>query len=299
MTEPWQFPPRDGVTFWHVTDPHVNTPGSNAPWGLSRLNAIANDLEKNPGRFHISGRVITGDITEHGRDDQVALSLPWLQQHMNKPTDVWVYGNHDYGNRWVDWTKTQAQVEAQYGRPANTSTYVGPPGMKIRFLGIATDLYPPSQPDNDWYIPQATLDWIESELNKDTTTPTYICCHFSKAETQPEATFDDIISAHSNVVGWVCGHAHFAITNPKCVETLTFGNRTAFPHYCGPSTTLLNGATYQEAGKNPYNSLLITYIDEDRQLVHQNPHQVRYRNHGARQFVSGYGNNMVTVITPS
>lgn len=290
MLKPWPYPPADGTTFWHVTDAHVNVTGVPI-WTLPRLNAIADDLNETATLGNVSARVLTGDITEHGKADQTVPANDWILNNLSAPEDVLVYGNHDFGNTWEGYAKDLAAVEADYGgRPGNTDTYAGPPDRRIRFLGIAPASLPPN---TGWVIPQETIDWLEARLNEDFTTPTFICCHYSQGQTKPVSTFNDLISAHPNIVAWVCGHAHWPVTSERSITTKTIGNRVAFPQFSGPSTGHTNGSGgYQFDAQYPYCSFFITYRDTNRI-------EIRRRNHGARQWVPGYGGELVTVLNPS
>lgn len=292
MRAPWEGFPRDGVTLWHVTDSHINFAPGIPVWSYPRMNAIAADLDETAQLAGMAARIHTGDITEHGKTDQVDAANTWINTNMVGMPSMLVYGNHDFGNGWVDYKKDRPAVEADYGgRSALSDVYCGPPDMRVRLLGIAPDSYDTTV-SNDWMIPPATVAWLDARLAEDRTTPTFICCHFSMAETQPEADFADLLSAYPQVCGWICGHAHFQVTDPKAVMSLAIGNRTAFPQFCGPSPTKTLGVASGECAQWPYRSFVITYRDADRI-------EVRYRDHGARLWVPGEFGAQATILTPS
>lgn len=287
MKAPWLGPPRDAVNLWHITDTHINFDGH--VHSMPRCNDIIAGIESQTMMRNMHARIHTGDITELAKSDQIAAAAPWIANNFSDVPDVVAYGNHDYGNGSSGYVKTLTQVEADYGgKPGLQATYAGPPGSQVRLLAQA----PPSYPGgSQWVFDDASLAWLEARLQEDSTTPTFICNHFSIGATEPEASFADLISAYPNIEAWICGHAHYPVTDIRSVTTKVVGNRNAFPQYCGPSTTKTWGQAQQQDAQFPFNSFVISYLGPDR-------HEVRYRGHGNRQWVRGYGGKQVTVVVP-
>jgi hypothetical protein len=303
MEAPWPAPPDEGLTVWLLTDTHV-TPDGVPVWSMPRLTAVAADMNESTLCSRVDARLHTGDITEHGRADQVAMAKAWLDANFDDPDDVVVGGNHDFGNGWADYAKDRDAVSADYGRPMLSDVYTGPPGGQLRILGFAPFSVPVSDdPDvrNSWTFDDATLSWLDGKITEDTSTPTLLACHYALNEmgpapigrgVQPQATFDDFISSYDHLAGWACGHSHLPTFDPNCVTALQVGSRPAFPHFCGPSTAHTNGRYnpegYPADARYPYRSMFLTFLGDHW--------QVRYRDHGARQWVTGENGEQVTVV---
>lgn len=301
---PWYAPPADGVTFWHVTDTHVDMPREpglfEVPWSMTRLGAIVKDLDRSGMVGRIDSRVHTGDICDDaGMIDgwpEMVWARDWLNAHMGTDQDVWVLGNHDYGNgadtiRRNDW-------ETFYGRSILSDTYVtGADGSKSRVLGFAPNLFLGGW---QWTMPPETMAWLDERLQADQTTPVVLACHYTFPElipgqnpannTQPYDGFADLIGSYPVVKAAFTGHNHRDVTSEYTAVEYSIGGRT-IAHLNGPSTVFTRG-THSQTARDPYTSLIVTLRDEDRV-------EVRRRNHGAHKWVTGSEGEHVTVLHPS
>lgn len=306
MDAPWPTPPRDGVTLWHLSDSHIDQ--DSMPWTLDHLNEAAADIAANQAGWNIDAKIHTGDIVDDrpyqdGLDEDTA-ALTWLDANLPDPaTDIWLPGNHDI-NDAGGVGRTRAQWEAVYGRSAIQSVLVGPADARMRVLTMCTDEHveDPARRDR-WVMSPATLSWLDAQLTADPTTPTWLACHYMLQEhgsygadhkAQPEQDLVGLIADHPNVVGWLCGHAHWNINNPIAIQMLAVGGRAAFPSIQAPSTGL-SAVGFSRQRPGVCTSLLVTYRGPDRI-------EVRFRDHATRCWVSSATNptnSRVTYLTPA
>lgn len=302
---PWPLPPKEGTTLWQVTDTHVAQ--NQYAWTLPHFRTAGADIEKFGERFHIDCRLHTGDIVNNGgqipQQDTDAKGV--LRDYFTEPlaggqTAIIVPGNHDVNDFY---NRTLAQWEATYGRQGNTSTIIGKPGYEMKVLGICPLSHPEDPLQRDiWPIDETTISWMDSELAADSM-PTWIACHYMLQEhgsfgtgtkAQPEDELTALISSYPHVVGWLSGHSHWRITAPTGLAMLQVGGRTAFPSLSGPSTAFSAylGDTDKSIRPGPIWGTVITYLDADRI-------EVRFRDHGAAMWASGWEGKRVSVLTPS
>lgn len=300
----WLAPPYDGVTLWHLTDTHLDLTGLTGQWSKYRLNDVAMDLRDSATTAKVDARIHTGDITDDSSNDETSYMKDWLNLWMGGPSDVWVVGNHDYGNGFSGQLKDRYDFEAEYNRSILSNNLVtGADGSQIRLIGFGPNEWTPTSDTRGiWTIPEATIDWITNILTSDPNTPTFLGCHFPLHElsdnysalhqTQPASTFDQIISDYPQVAGWISGHYHFGTGDDRMAKTVPVGNRSAFPILCGPSPTFTAGIDRGKCSAYPYRSLFMTYRGADRI-------EVRYRDHGSRRWATAPNGDPYTVLNPS
>lgn len=294
----WPYPPRDGVTIWHVTDTHFKL--DKYLWNEWFKESMIDDVAAMP---RVDVRVHTGDIVA-GPSNAGELpdteTLAWLNAALGGPEDVWVMGNHDFiGAGGQDAPiRDRADWEGTYGRSALTdSLTTSPDGTQVRILGFGPDSFDFGNPDEyGWDIPAATLDWLDSRL-AESPVPTFLACHFlleehrpSPAESMvaPGQSFRDLISDNPHICGYLAGHNHWGVDDPKSVKEIAVGNRTSFPSIKSPAAFHTPGISKDYGERN--DACFVTFIDTDRI-------EVRYRRHNGRKWLNGADGNRVTVLS--
>jgi len=191
-----------------ITDIHIGfDPDNPAEYNRKRLDEVLDVLIEGPNRPDLL--LATGDLTDRGDDD----SYRRLANAFSRcPFPVWPsVGNHDLrdsfharfpgfddGNGFVQYT-----VEL--------------PDLRL----VTVDTLEEGRHGGAFCDQRAA--WLDAELAKDKTKPTYIVMHHPPVEsgiewmnTDPDepwvGVFTDVIQRHPQVRGLICGHLHRSVT---------------------------------------------------------------------------------------
>lgn len=191
-----------------ITDIHIGfDPDNPAEYNRRRLDEVLDVLIEGPNRPDLL--LATGDLTDRGDDD----SYRRLANAFSRcPFPVWPsVGNHDLrdsfharfpgfddGNGFVQYT-----VEL--------------PELRL----VTVDTLEEGRHGGAFCAQRAA--WLDAELAKDKTKPTYIVMHHPPVEsgiewmnTDPDepwvGVFTDVMRRHPQVRGLICGHLHRSVT---------------------------------------------------------------------------------------
>lgn len=191
-----------------ITDIHIGfDPDNPAEYNRKRLDEVLDVLIEGPNRPDLL--LATGDLTDRGDDD----SYRRLATAFSRcPFPVWPsVGNHDLrdsfharfpgfddGNGFVQYT-----VEL--------------PDLRL----VTVDTLEEGRHGGAFCERRAA--WVDAELAKDKTKPTYIVMHHPPVEsgiewmnTDPDepwvGAFTDVVQRHPQVRGLICGHLHRSVT---------------------------------------------------------------------------------------
>jgi hypothetical protein len=260
--------PSDAVLVNHVSDTHFGY----RPWSYAEGDHMLRDYHEGlvPD---VDLFLHTGDITDHGTDEEDDYTLTWLGQAGAKADQsLWAMGNHDI---WVRPVHTRATWEARYGRSANT--YVDVKG--IRFITFAVDSM--TMNSQLWAPPESTWSWVDSVTNS-FNGPVVITNHYPPQEIGvtdlnalfPPARLNELIGDNPNIIGFMCGHMHLDLGEPRLASFFTLGGRK-LPVLTDISAMLsLEG----EPGRDESGQVQSTsaYVEITPKVW-----RVRYRRHGA------------------
>lgn len=133
------------VRFVHISDTHIGSPNGSAEEDLKRT------IEDLNGRADIDFVVITGDITELGTNQELALARS-LFDRIRVPWFI-VPGNHDTG-----WSESGGQqIVSVFGYDKFVFTRKG-----VQFIGCASGPYLRM---SDGHVPRDALLWMDSVLS--------------------------------------------------------------------------------------------------------------------------------------
>ncbi len=191
-----------------ITDIHIGfDPDNPAEYNRKRLDEVLDVLIEGPNRPDLL--LATGDLTDRGDDD----SYRRLATAFSRcPFPVWPsVGNHDLrdsfharfpgfddGNGFVQYT-----IEL--------------PDLRL----VTVDTLEEGRHGGAFCEQRAA--WLDAELAKDKTKPTYIVMHHPPVEsgiewmnTDPDepwvGVFTDVVRRHPQVRGLICGHLHRSVT---------------------------------------------------------------------------------------
>ncbi len=186
------------IVFAQLSDTHLDGGQPRA----DRARAVMASLVR--GRAPLDAVLVTGDIADHGLASEYeqarsVLAAPW-------PV-LFCPGNHD-------------------GRAAFRRVLLGSEGdMPInqvhRMPGAIFVLCDSTIPDNDdGYLTDETLVWLDTELGVDPVTPAFVVVHHQPVPLHTETSdmirlsgedrVAAVIERHPQVVAVLCGHAHSA-----------------------------------------------------------------------------------------
>jgi hypothetical protein len=237
--------------------------------------------------------VLLGDVTENGTGVQDTDAISIMTQMAAGRRAETVVGNHCC---WATPTgRTGDQAAAAYGTTKN----------KVVDLGFAVLIVvgPDSAPSGTAQInlAAATLTYLDEQLTRYAGRPMLICCHAPLRGTatqgwasidatdwyaNPQGSIETVLAAHpGQKIVWLAGHVHTPTSDPGLVVARTYGttrvlcvNASAI-HYVGQTQEL----------DDPIRSLAVTVTTDGI--------DVRYRDHGARQWCTGPNGQMVTSLT--
>lgn len=301
MTRTWPYPDlRNGTTFHHITDTHFGAL-SQADFIFKWLDGVSYDMEKlkvaNP-----NGHIHTGDMIEwfapytslSDGAAQDSMYVAWRDGIKAIDGKPWVEcaGNHDMqGPLSADGTTRLGRTIQNW---ADSMGLVTPHQVvdmdDIRIITLNPDKWFRNVPAGDtkaeFEVPQATLDWLDTQLGA-TTKPVFIACHIVLQEQYLTITEDgynaanvntpaltDVLMAHSNVVGWLSGHKHITISNVEHAKVMQLPNGQKMfainSPACGGGTR--SGATEEQHQWDSVNySMYLTYLGDALDL--------RWRDH--------------------
>lgn len=265
-----------------------------------------------------------GDSTKLKNQDDFMLTYKggWLNNMANGVPSLWTMGNHDIRRRNPH---TRVHWESIYGRKANDVLDL-PHMRIVMFAPDSHVYYYANSTKNDtgWPIPDATWDWVDQKIGE-TSKPVMLLNHYPPAEMANEnerypqggdsmyntyylnkktATggstggttnipkpwvsykLADIVSAHSNVTGFMCGHMHFVDHDPRMASFQHIGNKI-IPVICGPSPTLQFSDNRKWGHRATTKSLYVNMTPDHW--------QIRYRYHSAAMWSGPNGARMTTM----
>jgi 3',5'-cyclic-AMP phosphodiesterase len=282
-SRPWPLvSPGDAVLVNHVSDTHFGY----RPWSYAESNSMLDDYAK--GLVPPVDLLLhTGDITDHGTDDEDFFAVNWLSTVGERAAQsLWTMGNHDI---WVRPVHTRATWEARYGRSANTFVDV----RGIRFVTFAVDSM--TMNSQLWAPPESTWDWVDS-MTIGFNGPVVIVNHYPPQELGvtdlnalfPPARLNELIGDNPNVIGFMCGHMHLDLSEPRLASFLTLGGRK-LPVLCDISSMLsLEG----QPGRDQSGRIesISSYVEITPEVW-----RVHYRRHGGHAW-GGPGDLRVTTM---
>jgi hypothetical protein len=283
-TRPWPLilPRNDVLLVHHVSDTHFGY----RPWSYTESDSMLQDLEQGLVP-RVDLFLHTGDITDDGEPEQDDYAIDWLNTVGERATkSLWTMGNHDL---WVRPVHTRATWEARYGRSANTFADV----RGIRFVTFAVDTM--TMNSQLWQPPESTWDWVDSVTNG-FNGPVVLVNHYPPQELGvsdlnalfPPARLNELVGDNPNVIGFMCGHMHFNLTEPQLASFLTLGGRP-LPVLSDISSMLsLEG----EAGRDQSAKIQSTsaYVEMTDGLW-----RVHYRRHGGHMWGGPHDQRVTTM----
>lgn len=278
MTRHWPLPPVDR-TLHLIGDMHFGSPEMTA----AKKRIVAADLAR-PAVPQVEHRVQVGDLTDTATSAQDIEGLTWMQSLSGTPH--YVIGNHDM---WG--VRTAAQAATAWGLPGKDYTVdlgyallavIGPDGINsVNLTGLT--------------YAQATLDWLDAQLTS-ATKPVIVAAHpplqntvglmggagYGSSESvdfsaQPNAGVRAVLAEHagSRSVAWVSGHTHSPVDAPYLVKNEPVGTGAVL---AVNALCLAYTGTTKDA-HDPLISVFLTVTDD--------AFEVRFRDHGAHQWVGG------------
>lgn len=285
-TRPWPLvpvPDGDTVLVHHVSDTHFGY----RPWSLTESDSMLQDLRDGlvpaVDLFLHTGDIVDGK--DYGVEDDYAVG--WLNTAGGPATQsLWTMGNHDIRSRVVH---TRATWEAKYGRSVNEYRDV----KGTRFITFAVDNFSPT--DYLWQPTAATWSWVDARTNE-FNGPVVIVNHYPPKEIGvldqdaliTAAQLNTLVGDNPNIIGFMCGHMHFDLNEPRLASFLTLGGRK-LPVLCDISSMLsLEG----EAGRDQSAKIQSTsaYVE-----MRDGIWRVHYRRHGGHAWGGPHDQRVTTM----
>lgn len=175
--------------FAFVTDLHIGSPNGSAEEDLRRTvrDIVAMD--------DIAFVLLTGDITELGTDEEIALAKAILDS-LDVPWYI-IPGNHDTG-----WSESGGVSFIRvFGNDKFSFTYNG-----VRFLGCASGPYVRM---SDGHVPREAVNWLEKELQKLSSTDPLIMVNHYPLDNSLDNWYEitDRVRMKNTWMA-ICGHGH-------------------------------------------------------------------------------------------
>lgn len=233
-----------------------------------------------------------GDSTERGLPEEDVLAKRWLGR-LPGPAHT-ILGNHDILHN----VRTPAQWAKVYGNPA-PNFLVDLPFLRIICVAPDRDL----PPERSGTLSPATLAWLEARLKRAPgRRDCWIACHWPLYKTvlgdraklytsemvqfhaKPDAAIRALLARNPNAKAWISGHTHSPLEAPGLIT------RAALPH--GRTVVSINLSAIVGVGKvreptDPIRSLYLTHLPGKM--------EIRFRDHGARKWLTIHGNRVQTV----
>ncbi len=177
------------LKFAFISDTHIGSPNGGSEEDLRRTIRDINQMKD------IAFVVITGDITELGKDSEIALAKKILDS-LQIPMYI-IPGNHDSG-----WSESGAATFNEiFGSDKFTFSYNG-----IRFLGCASGPYLRM---SDGHIPRDAINWMNTELTKLGPQEPVIFLNHYPIDNSLDNWYDATNALKTrNIIAILCGHGH-------------------------------------------------------------------------------------------
>lgn len=283
-TRKWKMPMLDGGPTLNVLAD--NQFGARESFTTNWNDRIAEDLQQFKGK--IVGHANAGDCIEwYKGDPEDQLYLDFRKEVMKDGLPyLECAGNHDLCTYAGPFSRTADQWAKVMGRPtANKVTRMG----DIAVIALNPDFwkydfsipgYAPPPP-----ISESSMRWLSEQLDLLGSTPTWIMTHHIppgqmprfdldwEQLVQPRVNLFEIIASHGNVIGWISGHWHTAVTNvADQLNVINAGGRKIFGVNAPASSGLTPGDNFDyHRWTQSARSMFVTY---------QGDHiDVRWRDH--------------------
>lgn len=244
----------------------------------SRRSIVADDITTRSGLPDVPYRLQMGDLTDTAQPEQDAAAMSWMESLGGTP--LYLVGNHD-----MYFGRTGAQAAAAWGAPGKDYTLdlgyallvvIGPDALNTGSTGVEYH--------------SVTQTWLDTQLTA-ATGPVIIAAHAPLQNTeaklshayefsaQPNAEIRAVLADHSArlPLAWCSGHTHSPITTANLAKAETVGGGTML----ALNTSSLSRLSTANAWTDHLISFFLT-VEDDRW-------DVRFRNHGAHQWVGGVG----------
>ena len=206
-----------------ITDIHIGfDPDNPAEYNRKRLDEVLDVLIEGPNRPDLL--LATGDITDRGDDDSYRRLVTAFSRC---PFPVWPsVGNHDlrdnFHARFPGFDDGNGFVQYAIDLP------------ELRLMTIDTL----EEGRHGGAFCERRAAWLDAELAKDRTKPTYIIMHHPPVEsgiewmnTDPNEpwvkAFTEVVRRHPQVRGLICGHLHRSVTVAWEGRTIAICSSTA------------------------------------------------------------------------
>lgn len=289
-------PYNDPTNIMLTSDVHM-TSAQDGPDQFGSFKA-RDDMNTMIGHPSVKAWVIGGDITNRANEEEYAKFHGWMTGfNLNGKRLCIVPGNHDIigsgvmGGRADIVTPEQwAERMAPYGVPSRD--YVVDIGQNLRILCVSpmTNLMTGTVFTYRLTLDAITLGWCDDRISETSrqciivfhaplygTVGTTVTAYNSydpawHAHSQDAYTIEQMLAKHSNIIAWVSGHTHSGVNVPDNVKSVNYG--------AGPMAAVSMGSPLVlPAGTTPeIISALMT--------VYPNKVEIRYRDHGAGQWLS-------------
>jgi hypothetical protein len=231
-----------------------------------------------------------GDSTEHGLPEEDVLALRWMGR-LPGPHHT-IMGNHDVMHN----VRTPARWAEVYGNESPNFLIDLP---FLRIIAVAPDRDQPRE--RSGILSNATLEWLDLRLGR-AGRDCWIACHWPLYETvmgdphklytsrmesfhaQPDARIRALLATHRNAKAWISGHTHSPIEAPGLVTRAKLAEgRSILAVNC----SAIVGVGKKREPKDPIRSLYLTHLPGRI--------EIRFRDHGARQWKTVGGKRVITV----
>jgi outer membrane protein assembly factor BamB/predicted phosphodiesterase len=178
-----------GFRFAFISDTHIGSPNGSAEEDLRRTVRDINAMDD------IAFVVLTGDITELGTNEELALAKLILDS-LDIPYYI-IPGNHDTG-----WSESGGVMFGKtFGSDRFNFTYGG-----FRFLGCASGPYVRM---SDGHVPRDAVNWLDAELKKTKPGEKVIFLNHYPIDPGLDNWYEitDRLRKY-NTVAILCGHGH-------------------------------------------------------------------------------------------
>ena len=272
---------------------------------VSRMDIMMADLARDV--LHDVPRVTLGDCTANGTSGDDSYFLTNFANRI--PGGVYrVLGNHDVGNS-IPQNRTAAAAAAALGMPAKD--YTVDLDFAVLIILSMDELHPFSSVGCVYH--DSTLTWLDGQLQTHSNKPCILAAHaplmntvrrgpgaegnadsanygwFAMDEASLTGTWSDaairaVIADNANVVAWLSGHTHSVLDSKDIAKAETIGGRQILALN---TSSILNPGVLAKWTTGIASPFVTVYDDRL---------EVRWRNHGAHQWV-GAGRDLNPLFT--
>lgn len=257
----WKFPDkRDGTVICIVTDTHFGyrnwTPGEHENTGLD-LDFISPYVD---AFLHGGDGIHWG----HSESPENSLLKTWMDERELNTSIPWhmVPGNHDYSSFNPPYPfKTSTQWASILNRPPANSYMDIKNNIRIIGLGASTWSFELPNGYGPMTLSSADIQWLKTTVES-TNRYCWVLCHVPLPEhysghLTPSVELVNVLSNHSNIMGWVSGHRHHNINHgTNNTKVMTYGTNKLFALNCPCS----GGHTLSTDSSTPWDDILIATI---------------------------------------